>query len=156
VDSCFGTSVLRLASEFQGFCRDRYDDFVETILEAVTEAGSPLRFMLLNGLIVGRGLDRRSADPKTIGDDFDRLSSNLWTSLELGWPGSSRVWREGLALLHRARNGVAHDDRRAIAAVEAAGWPMQIETIGKWRNLLDEVAEAVEACVNRDIAELIG
>jgi hypothetical protein len=136
--------VLRLAAEFQGFCRDLHDDVVKAILVVVAPPTSPVRTLLLNGLTVGRGLGRRSADPKTIAEDFGRLGYDLWGLLGDGRPDSARAWREGLRLLHRMRNGLIHDDRAGISEAEAAGWPLSIDTVWAWRNLLDELASAMQ------------
>ena len=147
--------VLRLASEFQGFCRDLHDDAVQAIVTAVTPPVSPLRVMLLEGLTVGRGLDRFSADPRTIKDDFRRLGLDLWVLVGTGRAESTSVWREGLRLLHRARSGVVHDDAEAIEAVRGEGWPIQLDTVWRWRNLLDEMATAMDHGLGEDIAEQI-
>ena len=109
----------------------------------------------MNGLVVGRGLDRRSADPKTIGDDFDRLGSDLWLLLSSGHPVEISAWRAALQQLHRARNGVAHDDRRVIAEVDEAGWPMNLQTVKRWRGVVDEIVVAAATTVSQDIAELM-
>jgi hypothetical protein len=78
--------VLRLASEFQGFCRDLHDELVRTIVGALVAPDSELVGVLMRALVDGRGLDRRGADPRTVGDDFGRLGLNLWVSLAAGWP----------------------------------------------------------------------
>jgi hypothetical protein len=147
--------VQRLASEFQGYCRDLHDDAVEAILDTIMASYSPLRAVLMNGLILDRGLDRRSADPKTIANDFARLGLDLWVALAASHPEAVSGWREGLLLLHRARNGVSHDDRATLAAVAAAGWPMAIGSVRAWRNLVDEAAAAMDDEVSKDIAERI-
>ena len=148
--------VVRLASEFQGFCRDLHDDAIEAVIKSLPVRSSAMYSMLMEGLISGRGLDRRSADPKTVGDDFDRLGLSLWGALAMSRPASVAAWREALVLLHRARNGVAHADHRALAAVQAAGWPVRLETVRRWRKLLDEIAEALDDAFIMEIDDLIG
>jgi hypothetical protein len=148
--------VLRLAAEFQGFCRDLHDNVITVLLDEITPYNEELSVRLANGLIVGRGLDRRSADPKTIGDDFERVGPDLWASLAARRPDAVPGWREGLNLLHRARNGVAHDDRAALALVEAAGWPVRLTTVRRWRSLLDEIATAMDHEMILDTSELMG
>jgi hypothetical protein len=151
-----GALVLRLAAEFQGYCRALHDDAIDAVLDVVTVPRGALQAVLINGLSAGRGLDRRSADPKTISDDFDRLGCDLWVSLGVRRPVVARAWREVLALLHIARNGLAHDDLGALARVEAAGWPVDIATVRNWRNVLDDIATEMNDGVGADIAELIG
>jgi hypothetical protein len=148
--------VVRLASEFQGFCRDLHDDVIEVVIKSLPMLSSQLFTTLAEGLAEGRGLDRRGADPKTIGDDFDRLGLSLWPALGRASPGAASDWRQALALLHRARNGVAHDDREAVAEVGQLGWPVQFETVLRWRKVLDELVEAIEDALEREIAVLIG
>jgi hypothetical protein len=153
---CTHALVSRLASQFQGFCRDLHDDAVNAILDAVAVSDEEMRGMLTNGLTVGRGLDRRSADPKTVDDDFARLGADQWVGLAAVRPEAVSSWREGLGALHRARNGVAHDDRDAIAAVAVAGWPVRVDTVRKWRNLLDDTAEGIDTVASKEISRLIG
>jgi hypothetical protein len=148
--------VLRLAAEFQGFCRDLHDNVIVVLIGEIALHSRELSAMLATSLLAGRGLDRRSADPKTIGDDFERVGSDLWASLAARRPGAVQGWREGLNLLHRARNGVAHDDADALVAVETAGWPVQLPTVRRWRNLLDEFATALDHEIVLDISELVG
>lgn len=148
--------VLLLASEFQGFCRDLYDNGVRVLVGAAETRNSELRLTLADGLALGRGLNRRSADAKTLGDDFLRLGLNLWPDLAASHPGSAPAWREGLAQLHRARNGVAHHDLGRIEAVHAAGWAMQIGTIRSWRKVVDEITAAMDTILSMDIAKRVG
>jgi hypothetical protein len=148
--------VLRLASEFQGFCRDLHNFTVNSLVDLVTVSSPHLSSLLTNGLISGRGLNRRSADPTTIDADFARLGLNLWPALAASWPESTSTWRQALVELHRARNGVAHDDEDAIAAVQDAGWALHLSTVRKWRNLLDETVVAVDSVVSKDITERFG
>jgi hypothetical protein len=150
-----GALVQCVASEFQGYCRDLHDDAVEAVLGTIMTSDSPLRVVLMNGLILDRGLDRRSADPATIGHDFARLGLDLWRALTASRPDDASTWRSGLVLLHRARNGVSHDDQRALAEVEASGWPMRISTVRRWRKLVDEAVTAMDDEVSKEIAELI-
>jgi hypothetical protein len=145
--------VLRLTAEFQGFCRDLHDDLVKAILVVVAPPTSPLRALLLNGLTVGRSLGRRSADPKTIAEDFDRLGFDLWVVLGVEQSDVARSWREGLRMLHRMRNGLIHDDQAAVEHVRAAGWPLEFDTVCRWRNLLDELGTAMHDVVNQAMPE---
>jgi len=146
--------VLMLAGEFQGYCRDLHNFVAQEMVKAVTVPGSRMRAMLFEGLTVGRALDLRSADPKTIQTDFSRLGIELWAAI--GTPETVAGWRNAVRLLHRARSGVIHDDGRAREQVQAEGWPFQLDSIRRWRDALDEIAVAMEVATSQDIADLFG
>jgi hypothetical protein len=59
-------------------------------------------------------------------------------------------------LLHAARNGVVHDDLDKLAHVQAEGWAMDIASVVRWRNQLDETVTALPDVVITAIYELLG
>jgi hypothetical protein len=145
--------VLRLAGEFQGFCRDLHNYVAEGMVVKVAAPESRLYFALLEGLTVGRGLDQRNADPETVSGDFTRLGVNLRVVLGAG-QSQTAAHRDALRLLNRARNGVVHDDPTSRAKVEAEGWPMRLDSVRRWRDVLDEIALAIDDVSSQDVAEL--
>jgi hypothetical protein len=148
--------VLIVASEFQGFCRDLHDDAAEAIARGVVSDDRRIRDIIISGLTVNRGLNRRGADVQTLEDDFLRLGMALWPSLSKQHPIAAPVWLEALRYLHKARNGVVHDDLTSVAIAQAAGWTLQIDTVRRWRKLVNEIAEAMGCIVNQELAESFG
>jgi hypothetical protein len=148
--------VLRLASEFQGYCRDLHNDVSGAIAGALAASDCRIQLMIFTGLTAGRALNRSSADPQTLATDFARLGVMLWRELTQRHPHDGPIWREILGLLHQARNGVVHDDPQRIIGVLDAGWVLEIQTVIRWRDLLDEVAVAMDDVVSSAIADLFG
>lgn len=148
--------ILRLASEFQGFCRDLHTDASKAVARALAASDEEIRLLILVGLTTDRSLNRSSADPQTLAKDFARFRITLWVALEERHPRSVPLWHEGLRYLHLARNGVVHDDLGKLASVQAEGWELKLGTVVRWRNLLDEIVTAMDDVVSTAIADLFG
>lgn len=146
--------VLLLASEFQGFCRDLHDEVANAIGRGAAGNDERLRKRICSGLTMSRGLDRRSADVQTLNHDFYRLGSELSTRLAQQYPDEAAAWLDGLRYLHKARNGVIHDDDISVRKAEDAGWVLRIDSARRWRKLLDEVASAMAYLFVTDIDDL--
>jgi len=145
--------ILRLASEFQGFCRDLHSDVSEAVALTLAASDEEVRLLILVGLTTDRALNGRSADPQTLANDFARFRITLWPELEKRHPRAAPVWRESLRLLHAARNGVVHDDLDKLANVQAEGWGIDITSVLRWRNQLDETVTALHDVVIAEISE---
>ncbi|HST81670.1 MAG TPA: hypothetical protein VLL08_08045 [Kineosporiaceae bacterium] len=148
--------ILRLASEFQGFCRDLHNDVSKAVAWALAASDEDIRLLILVGLTTDRALNRSSADPQTLAKDFARFRITLWADLKRRHPRSAPGWEESLRLLHAARNGVVHDDLDKLAHVQAEGWEMDITSVVRWRNQLDEAVTALHDVVIAAMAELFG
>jgi hypothetical protein len=106
--------VLQLTAEFQGFARDLHDE-ASYALVATLAPGDPLRQQRLRvPYELGRRIDRGSASPEALHRDFSMFSLRLWDELRRCYPTRGRQWRDRLALLHDARNGLAHADGRKL------------------------------------------
>jgi hypothetical protein len=140
----------RLVREFQGFSRDLHDEAVRALVSSIGTPSSRLRSTVLDNLVHGRRLNRGNADPGTLEEDFSRLGLTFWSGLIEVNP-SAGDWRKGLAALHQARNGLAHDDGAKIERVRAAGWPLRIGTVLRWRHVVDELTDAMDTLLSREI-----
>jgi hypothetical protein len=145
--------VLMLASESQGFCRDLHDDAAEMIAQGVVGVEGRILDTILSGMTVNRGLNRRSADLQTLEGDFLCLGVSLWPAMSQQHPVAAPAWLEALRCLHKARNGIVHDDIGSVATAQAAGWPLELTTVRSWRKVLDEVALVMGGIVDREISK---
>lgn len=115
--------VLRLASEFPGFCRDLHNEASRAVAWALPLSDERIRLLIFVGLTTDRALNRNSADPRTLAGDFSRFRVPLWVDLHQRHPWSAPAWREGLRCPQVARNGVVHDDLEKLADVQGMPRP---------------------------------
>jgi hypothetical protein len=146
--------VLRLTSEFQGFCRDLHDDLARTIARLLT-GQDKTRLLIIDGLTRGRDLDQYSATVETLVADFDRLGIELPSKLP-AHPRAGPKWKQELLQLHWARNGVVHDDPSKIKKLKEAGVDLNFVAVVRWRNRVDALAEAMDHTADSKLSELFG
>jgi hypothetical protein len=147
--------VLRLTSEFQGFCRDLHNDLARTIARALTGWDEKARSLVFAGLTRGRALEQYSANAETIRADFDRLGVDLLLLLSTH-PRAGPQWTKELKLLHMARNGVVHDDPGKIEQVKKDGRELNFRTVDRWRNWVDGLVDAMDDVTSSRMSELFG
>jgi hypothetical protein len=147
--------LLRLASEFQGFCRDLYDEAVESLVHAASPGDIDLRRTLAVPFVAARRLDRGNAEPGTLGNDFGLLGIPLWPELKARYPSKGEQWRRKLELLNEARNGIVHDDTGKLEKVHAAGWSTTLSDIRRWRSGLDGLAAAMDHVIGHHLCRLL-
>jgi hypothetical protein len=104
----------------------------------------------------GIRLDRGNATPASLGEDFGLLGMSLWEDLRGLYPARARVWHERLALLNELRNGLAHADDQRVVTVSAAGWPLTLRSIRRWRSTLDRLAIGMDRAVREHLREKLG
>src|SRR5688572_2674942 len=78
--------VLRLASEFQGFCRDLHDEAVRLLVETLAPGDLKLQEILARPYLAARKLDRGNAEPGGLGHDFGLLGMTMWPDLKRRYP----------------------------------------------------------------------
>lgn len=83
---------VRLAAEFQGFCRDLHDDAAIRIVFGLPDAFAARVPVLLAVLVKGRKLDRGNAAPGNIGADFGNLGMSLWPAVYAKYPVQGSRW----------------------------------------------------------------
>lgn len=147
--------LLRLATEFQGFCRDLHDEAVELLVYALVPEDVHLRQVLTAPFASGRRLDRGNAEPGALSQDFGLLGINLWNSLRERYPTKADQWRRKLELLNFARNGIAHDDAGKLDKVHAAGWSLALNDIRRWRSGLDGLAAGMDHVTRISLSGLL-
>lgn len=147
--------LLRLAAEFQGFCRDLHDESVDTFvrsMEVPDDHGGIVSVQFKSN----RRLDAGNATPGGIGSDFARFGLRLWPGLTARNPTRASIWNERLTLLNMARNGIAHDDWRQLESIRASGWPLTLSTARTWRSSLDGLAKAMDNECKQYLANWVG
>ena len=87
--------------------------------------------------------------------DFSRLGVELRLKL-LTHPRAGSQWEGELQQLHQARNGVVHDDLSKIETLKKEGRELSLETVVRWRNLVDELVVAMDDVVSSRMSELFG
>ncbi|MGQ0630006.1 MAG: hypothetical protein ACT4P1_03125 [Sporichthyaceae bacterium] len=145
--------IVRLATEFQGFCRDLHDSSIETIV-TTRLGGDPAMASLMRSLLEDkRRLDTGNAGWGNVCHDFTRLGIRLADELAARNPGSYGEWVETLERLNKARNAIAHDDRSRLAECQAQR-PLTISTFRAWRRTLSAIAAGLDETVGAYLKEL--
>ncbi|GAA4701210.1 hypothetical protein APR04_000208 [Promicromonospora umidemergens] len=111
--------IVRLASEFQGFCRELHDEAIDSFLASTFEAGSPAAPIVRRLLTSGRKLDSGNAGWANVNNDFARLGMSIKAELTSRYPKRSGPWTEKLERLNTARNAIAHDNSTQLAECHA-------------------------------------
>lgn len=148
--------ILRLAAEFQGFARDLHNEASGVVVAALAPDDLRKQIVLKIPYTSARKLDRGNAEPGGLGQDFGLFGMDLWTELRRTFPNGAQRWQEQLRLLNTARNGLAHDDARRIAEVQAAGWPLTLDSVRRWRISLDGLAKGMDHVVGKHLQQVFG
>lgn len=145
-------AVVRIAAEWQDYCRKLHleaaDYWVETVSEGFPVAlADALREQLTKGL----NFDHGSADLKAIRKDFGKLGLDVETDLRSR--SSHNTGRlDRLGELFNARHAIAHNDPVKIVNVT----PIRKHDVKRWRNAADHLAREMDACVATGLARLLG
>jgi hypothetical protein len=148
--------ILRLAAEFQGYARALHDEASQAVVLALAPANQALQDTFRLPYIRRRELDRGNARPETLGNDFRLFGVRLWPALDRQYPSSASRWREELTALNVARNALAHGDAERLAAIVAAGPPLTLPRVRRWRSSLDALAKGMDHVVGQHIGTLVG
>ncbi len=149
--------LLRLAAEFQGFCRDLHDLASDEFASRVGGPNARLQQLVASQLTRGRKLNGGNANPGNIGSDYARLGLDLWPELAKRRPRRAPAWNRSLSAMNEARNGVAHDDQAALARVAKAGYHLSaLSTIKNFRRDAAQVAVLMDDVVAEHLPLLFG
>lgn len=144
--------ILRIASEFQGFCKDLHDEAAEAIAAALAPEDSQQRDLIATACVAGRRLNSGNARPEILKEDFDRLRVGVWQGLAQKYGVLAKDWERRLDLLNQARNCLAHDDASKLSRLQSGGWPITMMTIRDWRKSLDTLAAGMDLVVSEKLA----
>ncbi|MEV6603867.1 hypothetical protein [Kutzneria sp. NPDC051319] len=148
--------TIRIAGEFQGFCRDLHDDAVECFVRNVAGSNQGLATVLQSRLTDNRKLDTGNAHPGSLGNDFARFGITLWSALEVADSRASR-WNRSLTLMNRARNAIAHADEGTLSALKVEGCKLQqLATVKRWIADVNGLATLMDKVLADYLAILLG
>lgn len=145
--------IIRVASEFQAFCRDLYVEGVSAVASTLTDPGMSnlLSIQMTTGLALNRGNAQRSS----LGADFSRFNFKLWDAIEGRWPTRGPQLSASLELLNDARNALAHQDPAKLAQVRSKT-TLTMSDARKWRTNMDELAKKLDTVVGDAVKGLTG
>lgn len=148
---------VRLAAEFQGFCRDLHDDAIFAIVADLDGvAGTAIQQQLLRqALARGRKLDTGNAAPGNIGNDFSYIGLSFWPDVKQRYPTKGERWNKTLEALNSVRNAVAHSDAAKLATVRERH-PLTLRTFKQWRRSLNDAASGFDAVVSAYLKRVTG
>jgi hypothetical protein len=148
--------ILRLASEFQGFSRDLHNEAGLVLTRTIAPGNQQLQDNLRIPYTANRKLDQGNADPGSLGADFGLFGMQLWSALYARYPTRGRQWNKKLGALNLARNGLVHDDATKIAKVKAEGWTLTLQSVGRWKAVLDGLAGGMDCVVGAHLRLVYG
>lgn len=106
-----------LVAQFQIFCRDLHDEAIDVHVAAANVRQADL---LRNLLTQGRKLDVQNPQPAALGSDFGRLGFALIPALRAEGTDIENAL-EGLDLLVRFRNAIAHGNESVLQRLVSGG-----------------------------------
>lgn len=148
--------LLRLAAEFQGFCRDLHNECIEVFVAALGLTDRRLELILATqNMRSGRRLDSGNANRDTIAQDFSRFGLRVWPELEKSFPEVAPEWNSVLRLLNTARNGLAHDVDDKLDQLRREGHALTMSTALEWRLSLDGLANGMDTVCGAHLRALL-
>lgn len=149
--------ILRLAAEFQGYCRDLHDLAADEFSAQAGQSNASLRQIIRGQLTQGRKLDSGNAGPGNVGSDFARFGIRLWPEVEKRRPRRASAWNKSMDALNAARNAVAHDDRAGLAKITADGYRLtELKTMKNFQRDAGQLAVVMDDVVASHLGTLFG
>jgi hypothetical protein len=134
---------LRLAAEFQGFCKELHAEAVDCIYTQAAASNQPLAEMLRSTLTLALKLHGFNASPSNLGSDFGRFGLNWWPDLTAADRRTPKRQKQ-LEFLNEARNGIAHDNQIKLAKLQAEGYRLRLADFKRCRMALDALAATMD------------
>jgi hypothetical protein len=148
--------ILRLAAEFQGFAVDLHNEMASAIASTLAGGDAERYVLLIRAFTTTRRLNRANASPEALRHDFELLGLGLWVRLAQRYPTRANQWRDRLARLNQARNGLAHSDEQKLESVVAAGWPLTLQSVRRWRSTLDVLTTGMDLVAVEHLDRVFG
>ncbi|HEX6745924.1 MAG TPA: HEPN domain-containing protein [Longimicrobium sp.] len=127
--------VVLLASQFQRFCRDLYNESADHLTNQ--PAHGPLNLILRNLLTTGNKLDRGNANVGNIGSDFEKLGVEFWDTVRNRARTNPDRQRK-LDEMNNWRNAVAHQDFTRVG--DGKKETVTITQVRAWRSACNALA----------------
>lgn len=147
--------IARLASEFQGFCRDLHNEAIAAFVTRESVPGPVFRQVFRSRLEDRRELDTKNATPSSLGSDFLRFGMALWPEVRTAYPAQGALWSARLEALNYARNAIAHNDVHKLT-IAASIQPLTLSSYRKWRRALNLLALALDNVVGSYLKQMTG
>lgn len=153
-DAINGAVVVTLCAEMQGYFRDLHDESSDFLSMRIARGNQAYLTLTRNHFTGSRDLDRGNARPETIQKDFGRLGiETLWDDLENRvTPG--KEWRLRLIKLNQARNAIAHNNPSTLQTLAKEGYPLNFQTIKKWRTACFGVIRNADSVVGDKLTQM--
>ncbi|SDP50828.1 hypothetical protein SAMN04515671_4555 [Nakamurella panacisegetis] len=146
--------IVRMASEFQGFCRELHDECLNAVLDSIP---LPTRLDEVFRVFMGRArkLDTGNANWANVCNDFSPFGVSLKDDLGTKYPSRYTRYVTNMDRLNDARNAIAHQDAKKLAEC-GAQQPLSLVTCRKWRSTLNQVATGLDAVMHAYLKDLTG
>src|SRR4051812_47772872 len=132
--------AVLLASQFQGFCRDLHTESVARLM-AYTNPPASVRHLIQAGFTRGRQLDRKNAQPGSVGADFGLLGIKFWDEVDRHDP-KNKQRRAQLEDLNKWRNSIAHQSFDEVSpGVEPN---LTLQQVRRWRSVCGRLARSFD------------
>ena len=148
---------VRLAAEFQGFCRDLHEDAVLAIVGDLDDVMGveTQRVLLRESMTRGRKLDTGNASPGNIGNDFSYIGMAFWQDIRQRYPTKGPKWNITLERLNEARNAIAHSNAAKLTEVRSRQ-PLTLRTFRAWRGSLNDAASGFDTVLTAYLEHVTG
>jgi hypothetical protein len=144
IEYASGAWVVRIAAEFQGFCRDLHNEAARVFGTLTRMTGIALN-VVVQSFQMQRGLDGGNPNVEVLRRDFLRFGIDLWTAMDMYDDTSPRL-REQLQRLLKERNSVVHG---GLATFDR---PRMMQ----YRTAVDRLASNLDAVVSIELGLLFG
>lgn len=133
---------VRLATEFQGFCRDLHDDAATVLADSFTTGDNETwTDTVRNALVRQRKLGLGNANSGNLGNDFAVLGMTFWPDIYAQYPSWGPKWNGRIDALNTVRNAVVHSDEVQLKKFKAdTGVSLNLATFKQWRGTLNSAA----------------
>ena len=142
--------VVLLAGEFQGFCRDLYNEAVEAILPSIPPV---LQKIVATEFDLHRTLARGNATPSNLGTDFARFDLELWPAVD-AVDARGPALRRQLEQMNQWRNAIAHSDFNAARL--GGRITVTAKTVRRWRRVCNRVARLIDRALCDRLGTVLG
>jgi hypothetical protein len=148
--------IVRLASEFQGYCRDLHEESIDHVVGNLSLTPGPGLYAILRGSFFTpkRQLDTGNPTWSTLCTDFKRIGLDL-TILKQKHQARYSIWCETVENLLRARNAIAHANDQEINNCRQAN-PLTLATFRTWRGRVNRIAGNMDKLAEAELTSLTG
>jgi hypothetical protein len=144
--------AVLLASQFQGYCRDLHTESVAHLM-AFIQPPVQVRQLVEAGLIRGRQLDNKNAQPGSIGSDFGILGIQFWKEIDSHRPDNEKR-RKVLVEINQWRNAIAHQNFSEVSPNAIPG--LALARVRRWRSVCGGLARSFDEVMRIYLQSVIG